>query len=170
MPDFTVDKYQNMINGFWHKYNGLDDYHKAGIKEVLRTSKLTIPTGRWFQFHKHHLKDGSYGYKINQIKNYRIQGMSGGDILPLMAVVIRRGMRKLGLFSKLILTVHDSIVFDYCNEEKEKLARLCYSVGNNLNTYVTNYYKIDFNVKLEVEVEVGKSYGELHYLAPEEMS
>jgi len=95
--------------------------------------------------------------------------MSGGDILPLMAVVIRRGMRKMGLQSKLILTVHDSIVFDYTDKEKDKLARLCYNVGNNLGTYIKNYYGLDWNVKLECEVEVGHNYGILKYLAKEEV-
>ena len=75
----------------------------------------------------------------------------------------------MGLKSNLILTVHDSIVFDYVEGERDKLARLCYNVGNNLGTYIKNYYKIDWNVKLEVEVEAGPNYGTLTYISPEEV-
>ena len=113
--------------------------------------------------------DGSYGYAVNQIKNYPIQGMSGGDILPLMAVIIRRGMRKLGLKSKVVLTVHDSIVFDYAKDEKEKLAKLCYDVGNNLDKYIRSYYGLDWNVKLECEVEAGPNYGSMSLIPYEEV-
>jgi DNA polymerase I-like protein with 3'-5' exonuclease and polymerase domains len=169
MPSFSIKKWRRIILSFWKKYHGLAEFHKANIKFVYRNGYIKIPTGRWFKFNKKHLKGGEYGYAINQIKNYPIQGMSGGDILPLMAVIIRRGMRKMGLKSKLVLTVHDSIVFDYLSEERDRLARLCYNVGNNLGVYIKNYYKIDWNVDLECEVEVGPNYGALKYLAPEEV-
>lgn len=169
MPSFSIQKWKRIIRDFFDKYSGLEAFHGKCVKFVYRNGYLKLPTGRWFKFNKKHLKDGTYGYAINQIKNYPIQGMSGGDILPLMAVIIRRGMRKMGLKSKLVLTVHDSIVFDYLNEEKEKLARLCYSVGNNLGQYIKNYYGLDWNVDLECEVEVGPNYGAMKYLAPEDV-
>lgn len=169
MPSFSIKKWRRIIRDFFNKYSGLEAFHKKCVKFVYKNGYLKLPTGRWFKFNKKHLKGGEYGYAINQIKNYPIQGMSGGDILPLMAVIIRRGMRKMGLKSKLILTVHDSIVFDYLAEERDKLARLCYNVGNNLGTYIKNYYGIDWNVKLECEVEVGPNYGAMKYLAPEEV-
>jgi DNA polymerase I-like protein with 3'-5' exonuclease and polymerase domains len=169
MPSFPIKKWIKIIKAFWKKYKGLAKFHKDNIKFVYRNGWIDVPTGRWFKFNKKHLKGGEFGYAINQIKNYPIQGMSGGDILPLMAVIIRRGMRAMGLRSKLVLTVHDSIVFDYLKEEKDKLARLCYNVGNNLGRYIQNYYEIDWNVKLECEVEVGPNYGSLNYLPPEDV-
>jgi DNA polymerase I-like protein with 3'-5' exonuclease and polymerase domains len=169
MPKFSIKKWQGIIARFWKKYHGLNQYHADGVRFVYRNGWIDVPTGRWFKFNKKDLPKGEFGYAINQIKNYRIQGMSGGDILPLLAVIIRRGMRKMQLKSKLILTVHDSIVFDYLAKEKEKLARLCYNVGNNLHSYVSKYYGIDFNVNLEVEVEVGPNYGTLTYLSPKEV-
>jgi DNA polymerase I-like protein with 3'-5' exonuclease and polymerase domains len=163
MPSFTIKKWIRIIKAFWKKYSSLDKFHQDNIKFVYRNGYIEVPTGRWFKFNKGHLKGGEFGYKVNQIRNFPIQGMSGGDILPLLAVIIRRGMRKMGLQSRLILTVHDSIVFDYLEAEKEKLARLCYNVGNNLGTYIQNYYGLDWNVDLEVEVEAGPNYGTLTY-------
>ena len=75
----------------------------------------------------------------------------------------------MGMQSKLILTVHDSIVFDYLEQEKEKLARLCYNVGNNLASYIKAYFELEWNVVLECEVEAGPNYGSLKYIAPEEV-
>jgi len=169
MPSFSIKKWKRIIQDFFIKYSGLKAFHDKSVKFVYRHGYLKLPTGRWFKFNKAHLKEGEYGYKINQIKNFPIQGMSGGDILPLLAVIIRRGMRKMGLKSKLILTVHDSLVLDYLDEERERLARLCYKVGNNLGTYIQNYYGLDWNVKLEVEIECGPNYGTLKYVSPEEV-
>jgi DNA polymerase I-like protein with 3'-5' exonuclease and polymerase domains len=168
MPNFSIKKWKKIIKAFWKKYFRLAKFHKDNVKFVFRNGYIEIPTGRWFKFHKMQIKE-DYTYSVNQIKNYPIQGMSGGDVLPLMAVIIRRGMRKMGLDSKLILTVHDSIVFDYLEGEREKLARLCYNVGNNLGAYIQNYYGLDWNVKLECEVEAGPNYGSLKYLPPEEV-
>jgi len=165
MPSFTIKKWRRIIHAFFIKYAGLKNYHQTCISFVFRNGFIKLPTGRWFKFNKKHIQ-GEYTYAVNQIKNYPIQGMSGGDILPLMAVIIRRGMRKMGLQSKLILTVHDSIVFDYIAAERDKLARLCYNVGNNLGAYIKNYYEIDWNVNLECEVEIGDNYGAMKYLAP----
>jgi DNA polymerase I-like protein with 3'-5' exonuclease and polymerase domains len=169
MPKFPIAKWITIIKAFWRKYHGLDSFHRKNIKFVYRNGYIEIPTGRWFKFNKKDLKGGEFGYALNQIRNYPIQGMSGGDILPLMAVVIRRGMRSMGLRSRLILTVHDSIVFDYDEKERDKLARLCYNVGNNLGTYIQKYYGLHWNVKLECEVEIGPNYGNLTYLPKEEV-
>ena len=163
MPKFTLGKWKKILNDFFIKYSGLRSYHIKCIQDGMRYGELQLPTGRWFKLHKTILKDGVMTYKENHMRSWPVQGLAGGDTLPLMAVIIRRGMRKLQLKSKMILTVHDSIVFDYAEDEKETLVKLCYDVGNNLQRYFSNYYGIDFNVKLEVEVEAGPSYGELKY-------
>jgi DNA polymerase-1 len=168
MPKFSIKKWRRTIRAFFDKYSGLEAFHKKCVKFVWKNGFLKLPTGRWFKFNKGMLKDGSYGYRINQIKNYPTQGMSGGDLLPLMAVIIRRGIRKMGLKALMILTVHDSILFDCPADEIEKLKKLCYDIGNNLNTYIQNYYGIDWNVNLECEVEIGDNYGEMKYIPPKE--
>jgi DNA polymerase I-like protein with 3'-5' exonuclease and polymerase domains len=169
MPAFGIKKWKEVIKSFFAKYWGLQQYHVDSIKFVMRHGYLELPTGRWFKFHKNSWKDGVRVYKVNQIKNFPVQGISGGDILPLMCVIIRRGMRKMNLTSKLVLTVHDSIVFDYAEGERDKLIRLCYNVGNNLDKYIESYFGLKWNVKLECEVECGPNYGELKEVKPEEV-
>jgi DNA polymerase I-like protein with 3'-5' exonuclease and polymerase domains len=117
---------------------------------------LVLPTGRRFKF-----RPTGWGGKYNEreIKNYPVQGMAGGDILPLAAVIIRKNMRKRGFVSKMILTVHDSIVFDYKESEKKDLAKLCLSVFSNLPKYIKQYWGINWIVNLEGECEIGENYG-----------
>ena len=166
MPKFTLGKWKGIIKGFFTKYSGLQMWHWKSIKEGITTGELSLPTGRWFKLYKGNFKDGIPVYKENHMRSWPVQGLAGGDTLPLMAVIIRRGMRKLKLESKVILTVHDSIVFDFKESEKEVLVKLCYDVGNNMAHYMQAYYGLDWNIKLECEVEAGLNYGELKYVPP----
>jgi DNA polymerase I-like protein with 3'-5' exonuclease and polymerase domains len=170
MPSFEIGEWIQIIKDFFAKYGKLKGYHNESVQFVLENGYLELPTGRWFKFHKVGFKDGMPCYKINQMKNFPVQGISGGDFLPLMAVIIRRGMRKMQLKSKMFLTVHDSLVFDYLQSEERRLAKLCYSVGNNLGTYIKNYFKLDWNVDLECEVEAGPTYGDLKFIPYEEVA
>jgi DNA polymerase I-like protein with 3'-5' exonuclease and polymerase domains len=171
MPPFGLARYQEILDGLDTKYYGLKNWQDRNIKSVYQGETIILPTGRRFAIYKQpDKKTGELEYKVNQIKNYPVQGFAGGDILPLMCALIRRGMRNRNMKSKMILTVHDSLVFDYVDEERDELARLCYKVGNNLSSYVSSYYGFKMNVKLEVEVEVGPNYGEIKELTLEEVN
>jgi DNA polymerase I-like protein with 3'-5' exonuclease and polymerase domains len=63
--------------------------------------------------------------------------------------------------SRFILTVHDSLVFDVKEEEREALIKLISVCVQNLRRTVGAYYGFDWNVDLTGEIEIGKNYGEL---------
>jgi len=162
MPRFSKAKWQKICEDFYVKYPGLKVWQDRNIETVIKNNGwLQIPTGRRFKFKKGKVKNGIAWYAENQIKNYPIQGNSGGNILPLLCVVIRRGIRNMALASRMVLTVHDSIVFDAKHEELKKLVRLCEIVFQNLDKYISNYFDVDWNVKLDGECEYGKTYGSL---------
>jgi DNA polymerase-1 len=169
MPEFPLVKWVRIVTDFYARYPKLEEWHNEIVKWVTEGNVLRLPTGRWFAFKKPKLKDGFWQYSPAQIKNYPVQGLAGGDILPLACVIIRRGLRERGLDSCLILTVHDSIVFDVVKEERDELARLCYTVVNNLPTYIKNYFHFDWFTKIECEVEVGPNYADLTPLTEEEL-
>jgi DNA polymerase I-like protein with 3'-5' exonuclease and polymerase domains len=162
MPDFGVKKWKRVIKKFFQKYWRLEAWHNQNIREVLRTGRLSAPTGRWWQFFKVVEEEGEKTYSQNQIKNYPVQGVAGGDLLPLTAVIIRRGMVKMGLKSKMVLTVHDSIVFDIAKGEEDRLKDLCLKVGSSLREYIQSYFGIPWRIYLEGEFEIGYNYAELY--------
>ncbi len=125
--------------------------------------KITNISGRQYAFPDVTRRHSGIPTHFTMIKNYPVQGISGGDILPLFAVILRRGMLKAGLKSKLILTVHDSIVFDYITEELDTLMKLCFKIIEQLPIYITNYFHLaqKWNVKLEGEFEIGPNYRQL---------
>ena len=164
MPGFTLGKWGSIIKAFFKKYSGLEKWQKRNIKTVVQgNGKLVLPTGRTFLF-----KPTAWGGKYNEreIKNYPVQGTAGGDILPLSAVIIRKRMRKRNMESKMILTVHDSVVFDYKESEKRDLALLCLDVFNNLPKYIKQYWGINWIVPLEGECEIGDTYGTVQEYTP----
>lgn len=161
MPDFGIAKWKKVVRDFYAKYRGLKAWHDKNIYTVKSGGQIRLPTGRHFCFYKEKEKDGIKTYSETQIKNYPVSGLAGGDTLPLLAVIIRNGMKKYGLKSLMILTVHDSIVFDIVKEELPALSTLCLKACEQLPTYIENYYGFTFNVPLEGEFEIGKNYGEL---------
>lgn len=172
MPGFTLEEWKEIINNFFTKYKGLKDYNDKTISSVWSNNGwLEIYSGRAFRFHKtdYDKKSGGFKYHENAIKNWPIQGNSGGDILPLAAIIIRRGMKKMQLKSRMCLTVHDSLVFDIVGNELKKMVKLCELVGNNLDRYISDYFEVNWNVKLGGECEYGVRYSQLKPITSEEI-
>jgi DNA polymerase I-like protein with 3'-5' exonuclease and polymerase domains len=157
MPNFGLKKWREVVKAFYAKYRGLERWQQANIKHVIDgDGSLVLPTGRKFVFSL-----GFQGkYNERQIKNYPVQGLAGGDILPLGAVILWDALRNKGFKSVPILTVHDSVVFDVAEGEQDRLADLCMTVFNNLPKYIKQYWGFDWQVPLTGEVEIGRNYGE----------
>jgi DNA polymerase I-like protein with 3'-5' exonuclease and polymerase domains len=160
MPPFPLKKWEAIVNAFKGKYWRLADWWYEEYTKVMMGGTMVIPTGRQFVF----LKGTGGEYPERNVKNYPVQGMAGGDILPLLAVMIRRGLRKAGLQSHYILTVHDSVVLDVLHSERSTVIELVQRCVASLQTAVSRYYDLDFNVNLDGELEVGKNYGSLKEL------
>ena len=80
--------------------------------------------------------------------NTPIQG-SSADILKKAMVEIEREFKKLNLKSKMLLQVHDELIFNVLNDEKE-------TVTNVVTSIMENTYKI--SVPLVVDVNFGTNW------------
>jgi DNA polymerase-1 len=161
MPNFSLKKWSRTVKNFFAKYFGLKAWQDKNVQHVLYEGTLQLFTGRWFKFHKSKYVDEIITYNDRQIKNYPVQGLAGGDILPLACVIIRRALQERGLKSLMILTVHDSIVFDAHENEIEELKELTLTVVRNLPAYIKAYWGYDWGTNLDGEVEIGPNYGEM---------
>ena len=157
MPKFGIKKWKQVIIDFYLKYPMLKVWQDRNITHVAQgDGTLTIFTGRIFQF-KLDMYSGKYNDR--QIKNWPIQGVSRGDILPLAGVIIFNATNKIKLRAKPILTVHDSMVYSCPDNEVDRLADLCMKVFNNLPFYIEQYWGVKWNVNLTGEIEIGENYG-----------
>jgi len=135
MPKFTIKKWKQIVEDFYTKYVGLKIWQDKNIKHVIQgNGTLTLFTGRSFHF----ILDNNGKYIESTIKNYPVQGIAGGDLLPLAGIIIYDAMKNMKLLAKPLLTVHDSLVFS-----------------------IKSYWGVNWNVNLTGEVEVGKNYGSL---------
>ena len=82
--------------------------------------------------------------------NTPIQG-SSADILKKAMIEIHNEFNNLNLKSKMLIQVHDELVFNVLEEEKEKVIEI-------VTTIMENTYKL--SVPLKVEINYGKNWYE----------
>lgn len=88
------------------------------------------------------------------ITNYPNQGC-GADVMAVARVACYQRMKRAGMQSKLISTVHDSIVADCPDNEVQDVSVLFRSVFEDLPKLITQTYDVDWNVAMQGEVSVG---------------
>ena len=84
--------------------------------------------------------------------NAPIQG-SAADIIKIAMINIHNELKKGNFKTKMLLQVHDELVFDAHKDEIEVVSKL-------IRTQMENAFKLD--VPLEVEVGVGDNWLEAH--------
>ena len=82
--------------------------------------------------------------------NTPIQGTSA-DIIKKAMVLIHQKLKENNLKSKLIIQVHDELVFDCLKEEQEQVTKIMKDVMENV---------IKLKVPLKIDVEYGNNWYE----------
>ena len=82
--------------------------------------------------------------------NTPIQG-SSADILKKAMIDVYNAFKKNNIKSKMLLQVHDELIFNVLNEEKEKVEKIVEECMNNV-------YKL--NVPLKVDINTGSNWYE----------
>ena len=84
--------------------------------------------------------------------NAPIQGTSA-DIIKLAMISVDKRIREAGLKSKMVLQIHDELLFDAVPEEIEELGRIVVAEMENV---------ITLSIPLTVECNYGKNWLEAH--------
>lgn len=158
-PDFTsvskkVQYWEDVIEKYYSKYKGLDKWHKQLIKSATTTNYVSTPLGRVFRFDMTKNKRGEMVWPVTDIKNYPVQG-TGADIVCMSRVMVAK--RFTGLRSKLIATVHDSIVADCPEDEVDTVCKIFTEEIAKTPKYLSQYFGVDFNLPLVGELEIGQN-------------
>jgi DNA polymerase I-like protein with 3'-5' exonuclease and polymerase domains len=154
------DKFwQNVIDRFFDKYQGLNKTHIKLINEATTTGKTVSPFGR---VHLHTPKKNRFGgYKWNEsdICNHINQGV-GADVMAVARVSCYNKWKTAGLSGLLISTVHDSIVADVPDHEVEAATNIFNKTFEDLASNISKCYNIDWNIPLICEVKAGPNQNE----------
>ena len=144
---------------FLKKYKDISTMHDAWLVEVLRKGTLVLPTGREYSFRGVTRYPGGGVSGGTKIKNYPVQGFATADIVPVACIYVWREMKKRGLTkSKMINTVHDSIVSDAHPDELEEMLDIHGNIGYATKELLKKMYDIDFNLDLDIETKYGENW------------
>jgi DNA polymerase-1 len=142
----TTKEANDFINNYLNTYPGIKEYMDTTIKKAHELGYVKTLMGRIRNIPELTNKN----YMIRQTGerialNTPIQGTSA-DIIKKAMVDIYNEFKKQKIKSKMIIQVHDELVFDMLNSEQEKVTKI-------VKDCMENVYK--FNVPLKVDIESG---------------
>ena len=149
--DINPNEAKKYIDKYLDLYPGVKTY----MNDIVEKSKENNEVRTLFNRKRviDELKNPNYIIRMQGERialNTPIQGTSA-DIIKKAMIEIDKKIIDLGLKSKMIIQVHDELVFDCLKEEKEQLESLVREI-------MENTYKL--HVPLKVEVDSGKDWYE----------
>mgnify|MGYP003664244096 FL=1 len=151
------DHVRAYFSTFFEIYKGLGAYHRRLADGVLKNGIVQIPSGRQFFWPNVVRKRGGRTSNYTQIVNYPVQS-SAADLMLLSCVRALRKFRELNLRSKIILTVHDSIVCDVFPGEIEQVKEALTWAMVDVTKEAEERWKYTFALPLEIEISGGKNW------------
>jgi DNA polymerase-1 len=144
---------QTFIDTYFERYPGIRIFMDACISEAREKMYVTTLLGRRCAIPEINSKNGAVrGYAERNAINYPVQG-SAADIIKVAMVNIAHRLAKEGYKARMLLQVHDELVFDVPEGELE-----------SVTTLVTEEMEgaVDVSVSLLVEVGNGHNWREAH--------
>ena len=143
----------NFITKYFTKYSGIKKYmeeikekcKKTGYVETYWGRKRTIPE----IFDKNKMRQAN-GERM--AVNTTIQG-SAADLIKISMNKIFKTFKDENIKSKLIMQVHDELIFDIVPQEKERVLKIIEDSMEN---------GFDFELQLKTSIKTGKNWGELY--------
>ena len=153
--DLNVDRKtaQHFIDSYFARYSRVKAFIAAKQAEARQQLYVTTILGRRCAVPDIHSSNGGIrAYAERNAVNYPVQG-SAADIIKVAMVNVFNRLKKEGLQSKLLLQVHDELVFDVPLAEVEIMQKL---VKEEMEGAMA------LSVPLTVAVGVGKNWREAH--------
>ncbi|MFA5008181.1 MAG: DNA polymerase I [Candidatus Omnitrophota bacterium] len=143
---------ENFIADYFNRYPKVKDYIQEVYSQAEKDGYVKTILGRRrylpdFKSTNSQIKE----FAERQAVNSPIQG-SSADLIKIAMVNIHKEFRENNFKSKLIMQIHDELVFDAHPDEAEKIKEI---VKRNMEQ------SIKLNVPIEVKIKVGKNWGEV---------
>jgi DNA polymerase-1 len=144
---------QVFIDNYFARYPGIRAFMESKKAQAREKLYVTTLLGRRCAVPEIHSKNGAIrSYAERNAINYPIQG-SAADIIKVAMVAIHRKLREEGLLARMVLQVHDELVFDVPAAELERVRTL-------VTTEMEGAVPLD--VPLVVDVGTGRNWREAH--------
>jgi DNA polymerase-1 len=154
--DLTLAEAENFIKTYFEKFPGVEKFLDGIKKSAAEKGYVETLLGRRRYFPN--LKKGA-GYNVRQREereaiNAPIQG-TAADIIKLAMLKLPSEVEKAGLQAKMLLQVHDELMFEVPDAELKQTTTLVKEV-------MENAYHLD--IPLSTEAKAGHSWGEMEKL------
>jgi DNA polymerase-1 len=144
---------RSFIERYFERYTGVRGYMDRVIEEARSGEGVRTMLGRRrFLRAIDSRNHAERGYAERMARNTPIQG-TAADIIKLAMVRVHGALAEEGLRSRMLLTVHDELVIDVAEDEREHVQRLVVDLMQGA---------LDLAVPLVVDVGWGSDWGEAH--------
>lgn len=144
---------QRYIDAFFERYAGVAQYMDRTVEEARKSGGVRTLLGRWRTLPDIRSRNRGLRYAAERVaRNTPIQG-TAADLMKLAMVNIDRALTERGLRSKMLLTVHDELVFEVAPGEEDELTALAKDRMEHV---------MELRVPLVVEVGLGRTWNEAH--------
>lgn len=186
--NIDIEVAKKFIEEYYKRYAGVKEYHANLLVTVLKhreasklrtmkglpagMSKVRSLTGRVYTYVEDDAPDWAAvdtSFSPTKCKNYPVQGLATGDIVPMVLGRIYRTLRSNAAYKhniKSINTIHDSLMFD-CRDRinAEMWAKRCMLIMEDAPALFKETFGFEFDLPLKAGAELGKSWGEMKELA-----
>ena len=150
--ELSREEAARFITSYFEQYPGVKQYlestkeqaREKGYVQTLLGRRRSIPE---INSSNRHLREAAERMAINM----PVQGTSA-DIIKVAMIKLYREMEKRQLKSKMLLQVHDELIFEVPEEETEEMLKL---VPEIMSTAIA------ISIPLKAEVKTGKNWGEM---------
>jgi len=144
---------KEIIDAYFNEFPAVKQYMDGAIEKARANEFVETILGRRRYLRDINSRNATMrGYAERNAINAPIQG-SAADLIKVAMIDVHKWMKKEGLKSKMILQVHDELVFDAHKDEVEILKA-------NIPGLMSNAIKLE--VPIEVEVGTGSDWLQAH--------
>jgi DNA polymerase-1 len=150
--ELSREEASQFINTYFEKHQGVKEYVEATKRQARERGYVETILGRRRYIPEINSSNAQVRAAAERMAiNMPVQG-TAADIIKLAMIGIQREMDKRGLRSRMLLQVHDELLFEVPEEELEEMKGLVLEVMPDA---------LKLSVPLTVEVKTGKNWGEM---------
>ncbi|WP_291728888.1 DNA polymerase I [Bernardetia sp.] len=151
--NIKITEAKKLIDSYFEEFSSIKNYMDKVVNEARDNESVQTLLGRKRPLRDINSRNATQrGFAERNAVNMPIQG-TAADIIKLAMVKVQEYLEENNLKTKMILQVHDELVFDVPKEELE-------TVKPKIMEIMSKTYQID--VPLDVEAGVGQSWLEAH--------
>jgi DNA polymerase I-like protein with 3'-5' exonuclease and polymerase domains len=173
----SLEEAKRFITVFYGRYKDVAKWHtefaatverfatnninEEGIKDKFRSYTHQTETGRRYHFSEYYNEaewsTRMYNFSPTEMKNYPVQGLATGDIVPMMLGILFRKLVNKD-YVKMVNTVHDSIMFDVHVAAKHLVIEEVLTTLQNTHVHFFETFGKPLALKLNAGASVGKNW------------